>query len=401
MAALIRRRLRLPAAFVLVLLTIELLDELVFGMREAAWPLVRTDLGLNYAQIGLLLSIPALIASLIEPVLGILADTWKRRVLILGGGIGFAAACFLSGGSTGFIHLLIAMILLYPASGAFVALSQAALMDYDPTRHEHNMARWTLAGSVGVVGGPLLLGAGVALGVGWRGVYIGLGIMSLALVALAWRYPFSNGVSEAEETIGFRDGLKNALVAIHRREVLRWFVLLQFSDFMLDILLGFLALYFVDVVGVSEAEAGIAVAVWTGVGLLGDVLLIPLLERVRGLTYLRYSAALELILFVAFLLVEPMLVKLVLLGLLGFFNSGWYSILQGQVYTAMPGQSGTVMALGNIVGFFSPIIPLMMGILAENFGLGATMWLMILGPIALLIGIPRQGAQSEKFKSNE
>lgn len=392
MAALIRRRLRLPVAFVLVLLAIELLDELVFGMREAAWPLVRNDLGLNYVQIGLLLSIPELVASLIEPVLGILADTWKRRVLILGGGVCFAAACLLSGLSTGFVPLLIAMILFYPASGAFVSLSQAALMDYDPARHEHNMARWTLAGSVGVVGGPLLLGAGMALGIGWRGVYIGLAIMSVALVVVAWRFPFPNSATEAEEDVPrFWDGVKNALLALRRGEVLRWFILLEFSNFMLDILLGFLALYFVDVVGVNEAEAGIAVAVWTVVGLLGDILLIPLLERVRGLTYLRYSAAIELVLFAAFLLAEPIPLKLVLLGLVGFFNSGWYSILQGQVYTAMPGQSGTVMALDNIVGFFTPVIPLLLGALAQQFGLGATLWLLLLGPIALLIGIPRQG----------
>ncbi|MBZ0284535.1 MAG: MFS transporter [Anaerolineae bacterium] len=392
MTALIRRRLRLPAAFVLVLLAIELLDELVFGMREAAWPLVRNDLGLNYVQIGLLLSIPELVASLIEPVLGILADTWKRRVLILGGGVCFAIACFLSGVSTGFIPLLIAMILFYPASGAFVALSQAALMDHDPARHEHNMARWTLAGSVGVVGGPLLLGAGMALGIGWRGVYVGLAIMSLALVVVAWRFPFPNGASEAEaDAPGFWDGVKNALTALRRGAVLRWFILLEFSNFMLDILLGYLALYFVDVVGVNEAEAGIAVAIWTGVGLLGDILLIPLLERVRGLVYLRYSAAIELVLFVAFLLAEPIPLKLALLGLVGFFNSGWYSILQGQVYTAMPGQSGTVMALDNIVGFFTPVIPLLLGALAERFGLGPTLWLLLLGPIALLIGIPRQG----------
>jgi hypothetical protein len=36
-----------------IFLLIEFLDELVFGATEAAWPLVRSDLGLNYSQIGL------------------------------------------------------------------------------------------------------------------------------------------------------------------------------------------------------------------------------------------------------------------------------------------------------------------------------------------------------------
>jgi hypothetical protein len=41
---------------VATLLAIELLDELVFGAREAAWPLIRDQLSLSYTQIGLLLS---------------------------------------------------------------------------------------------------------------------------------------------------------------------------------------------------------------------------------------------------------------------------------------------------------------------------------------------------------
>jgi len=45
------------------------------------------------------------------------------------------------------------------------------------------------------------------------------------------------------------------------------------------------------------------------------------------------------------------MLMVVILGFLGFFNSGWYSILQGQLYTAMPGQSGTVMTLNNVSGF--------------------------------------------------
>ena len=42
-------------AFAFTLLLIEFLDEFVFGAREAAWPLIRTDLGPNYIQIGYLL----------------------------------------------------------------------------------------------------------------------------------------------------------------------------------------------------------------------------------------------------------------------------------------------------------------------------------------------------------
>jgi len=125
----------------LLFLLIEFLDELVFGVTEAAWPLIRTDLGLNYAQIGLALSLPGVIGNMIEPFLGILGDVWKRRALILGGGIFFALACLLTGVSRTFGLLLISFIIFNPSSGAFVSLSQATLMDSEPARHEQNMAR--------------------------------------------------------------------------------------------------------------------------------------------------------------------------------------------------------------------------------------------------------------------
>jgi MFS transporter, FSR family, fosmidomycin resistance protein len=43
---------------ILALLAVEVLDELVFGAREAAWPLIRRDLDLSYAEVGLLILLP-------------------------------------------------------------------------------------------------------------------------------------------------------------------------------------------------------------------------------------------------------------------------------------------------------------------------------------------------------
>jgi len=118
---------------------IEYLDELVFGVGEVAWPLIRDDLGLTYTQIGLLLSLPGIIAAFIEPFLGILGDVWKRRALILAGGIFFTISLFITSISKSFLLLLASLVIFFPSSGAFVSLSQASLMDSDTARHEQNM----------------------------------------------------------------------------------------------------------------------------------------------------------------------------------------------------------------------------------------------------------------------
>ena len=178
--------------------------------------------------------------------------------------------------------------------------------------------------------------------------------------------------------------------ALKRLPVLRWLVLLELANLMGDWLLSYLALYFVDVAGASKTQAALGVALWTGVGLLGDFLLIPLLERVRGLTYLRYSAFAELALFVAFLLVPGLWPKMAIAALLGFGNAGWYSIPQAQMYKEMPGRSGTVMAVNDVTSLVSGLVPLGIGLAARTWGLGAAMWLLLAGPVALLVGIPRQ-----------
>ena len=392
------RTTRRIGIFALALLVVEFMDELVFGIREAAWPLIRDDLSLDYGQIGWLLGLPAIVSAMVEPFLGILGDVWRRRALVLGGGVMFALALLLTAASQSYWVLMLSFVLLYPASGAFVSLSQATLMDTDPTRHEQNMARWTFAGSLGVVGGTLIVSASAALHLGWRWLFVATAILSVAAVLAVARFRFPVHRPE-DQPPGFKAGVRGAAAALRRREVLRWLSLLQFSDLMLDVLLGYLALYFVDVVGTSPETAALAVTVWTVVGLLGDFLMIPLLERVRGLSYLRLSAAAELLLFPAFLLVPDFWAKVVLIGLLGLFNAGWYSILQGNLYSSMPGQSGTVMTLTNVFGLAGGLLPLALGLFADNFGLGAMMWLLLAGPITLFIGLPRYKPSTSSLDS--
>lgn len=409
----LRPALARQTAFALTLLAIEFLDEFAFGAREAAWPLLRDELRLDYFQVGVLLSVPGVVSSLVEPILGVLADTWRRRLLILGGGAVFTLALLLAAISSSFPLLLFSFVLFYPASGAFVSLSQAALMDADPARREQNMARWTFAGSLGVVAGPLALGAAYLLGASWRGLFAAFALLAAGLALLAARFPFPlpespaldddpppvgsappGGLEPSPRPAGLLPemlhGVAQAFNALRRTAVLRWLTLLQFSDFMLDVLLGFLALYMVDIARGTPAQAGIAVGIWTGMGLLGDFLLIPLLERFSGLIYLRLSAALTLLLYPAFLLLPGFWPKAALLGLLGLLNAGWYAILQARLYAALPGQSGTVVAVNNIFGLFAGLAPLLFGWLALRYNLNVVMWILLLGPVALLVGLPRR-----------
>ncbi|HYG12209.1 MAG TPA: hypothetical protein VD835_19840, partial [Pyrinomonadaceae bacterium] len=135
--------------------------------------------------------------------------------------------------------------------------------------------------------------------------------------------------------------------------------------------------------------------VWTGFGLGGDLLLIPLLKRVRGLSYLRWSALASLFLFPAFLITPNLYAKLALLALLGITNAGWYAILKAQLYAAMPERSGAALALNNVSGLIGGMLPLALGLVAERFGLASMMWLLLAGPLAFLVAIPQREKNSQ------
>jgi FSR family fosmidomycin resistance protein-like MFS transporter len=377
--------------FTATLLLIEFADELSFNVLGAAMPRIRDDLRISYTQIGLLLAVPLLVSSLIEPIIGVLGDLWRRKTLIVGGGLIIAAAFTAVAAAQDFTVLLIAMLAAYPAGGAFVGLSQATLMDSDPGREEQLMARWTAVGSAGYVAGPLLVTAVFALGFGWRGLMLGLALAVSLLAVAMWRQPFRNGQAAPEgeaSTGGY--GLRDVWQAARNPALLRWIGLLYASDLMLDVLIGFVALYFTDVLGVSAAAASAALVVMSAVGFAGDVLLIPMLERVRGLRLLRWSSAAVLGLYVAWLLIDWLPAKYGLLALVGLGATGWYQVLQGRAYATLPGRSGTVMAVGSLGGLVGSLIPLGLGWVAEQHGLTAALWCLAVGPLSLILFLPRE-----------
>jgi FSR family fosmidomycin resistance protein-like MFS transporter len=375
-----------------VYLLIEFLDELVFGVGETSWPFLRDDLNLTYTQIGLLVSLPGIIAAFIEPIIGILGDVWKRRVIILGGGIFFTISLALTAVSHSFLPLLISFIIFYPSSGAFVSLSQASLMDSAPDRHEQNMARWTFAGSLGNVSGPLLLGVFVYFGLGWRGTYAFLATVSSVCLIAAFRLiPLDkNPASRLPKFSSVFEGFRAAFGALKRKEVWRWLLLLDFADLMMDVLLGYLALYFVDVVSTTETQAGIAVTLWLALGLLTDFIFIPFIDKQPdSIKFLRRTALFEMLAFSIFLLVPGFTPKLIAIVFVNIFNTGWYPVLQGRLYSTLPGQSASIMAIGSVTAPLAKLFPFLIGLLADQFGLGAAMWILLAGPIVLFFGLPR------------
>jgi FSR family fosmidomycin resistance protein-like MFS transporter len=380
------------AAVLAAALAVELVDELAGSVKSAALPLIRRDLGLSYGQIGLLESAPLLLGSIMELPLGILAGHGRRRRrAVLLGGAAFILTLIGAAAARSFAGLLVAFVLFFPASGAFVSLTQSGLMDADPGRREQHMARWELAGSAGSLAGPVLVIAVLAAGGGWRSAYLALA----AAAAAAWLgvarnppVPVPADASGADPAVGTA-AVRRALGALRQPGVVRWLVLLQVSDLLLDVFTGFLALYLVAVAHATPEQAALGVAIRLGAGLAGDAALIRALNHVPGLVLLRASAAVTAVVFPAFLLAGGLVPKLLLLGCLSVVTAPWYPVLQAELYGSLPDDSGVVVSLSSAAGLLGGGVPLAVGFLAERFGLGWALACLAIAPPLLLAGLRR------------
>ncbi|HEY6315816.1 MAG TPA: MFS transporter [Streptosporangiaceae bacterium] len=389
----------------MVALAIELADELVDGAKGAALPLIRHDLGLSYAQVGLLASVPLLAGGALELPLGILAgDGRRRRLAVLGGGVVFILSLLAVASARSFAVLLCAFTVFFPASGAFVSLTQAELMDAWPDRQATIMARWDLAGSAGAVAGPLLLTVVLAGGGSWRTAYLVLAALaSVAWVASCLREhsPLAplgpaGGGSAVGESAGGRDAsgepgpswtarAREVLAALRDWSTVRWVLLLQVGDLLVDVLTGFLALYLVDVAHLRPELAALAIAIRLGAGLAGDAALVVVLERVGDLTVLRATATAAAVLYPAFLLVPGVAAKLVILAVLSAATAPWYPLLQARLYGSLPGRSSVAVTLSSAAGLAGGLGPLAVGFAAERFGLPWALGALVVVPVVVLV----------------
>jgi FSR family fosmidomycin resistance protein-like MFS transporter len=328
------------------------------------------------------------VALLVEPPLGLLADRGHRRRIVVAGGFAFAAALIGLSAASSFPGLVLALALFFPASGAFVSLSQAALMDAVPAEQERNMLRWTVAGSLGVLAGPLL----IAVGLPWRIAIALFALLTLPLVLLARRRPELHAESRHEP-------VREVIEAARRSDVLRWLVLLELEDIAGDLFAGFLALYFVDVAGADPRLAALSVAVWAASDLAGNVVLVRMLERLDGLRVLRFTAVAVTVLLPAFLLAPGTGPKLAALAALAAARSCWYPLSQARLYEALPGRSGAVTALSTLVSPIGLALPVLFGLLACAVGVGAALWVVLLAPMTLLVASSRCASPSSSSTS--
>ena len=387
-------RFRQASLLRLTLLHMGLLDELITGFPIVGLPLLRDQLGLTYAQVGLLFSAGAISSMIIEPIINLVSDRSSKRWWILGGLLILAATYALLGSVRSFAGLLFVFILLYPAVGTAVELSQAALIDSAPDDGARTMTRWTLMSSIGDLLSPLVVAAFVALNMGWSALnWLAVGLC-LAAAAVIWsqRFPRQTvlaGDNEDEDAAassilrGLRKALQDPLL-------LRWSILSILPLMLDEVFVGFAALYLRDVLHASEAVIGLVIVVQMIGSFVGLFIVDRIVGRIAPQRLLIGSALLTIAGVAGFLSLHSIWLAACSLFVIDLGASALYPIAKAEAYARQPGRPGVVLAVISLGQPFEIVLPGIVGLVASRFGVLAGVGLLGLAPLLVLILMPRR-----------
>lgn len=409
------RSARRVTAFAWILLSVDFLDELASGVPAAGASEIQLAFGVSNTAIGALITAFGLLALVLEPPLFFLSDRYPRRWFVCGGLFGLGLSCLAAALSPSYGWLFAALLLFGPLSGCGVSLSQATLVDSDPDRAERWLTRWTLAGALGDLATPGLLALTAALGVGWRGAFAVCGVYSIAQAVLLWRQRFPDDtahghdveVSSADVSSLGSETSPSALpdpgaaaeldsdyelpwrralsFALRNRGLLIWALALTSCALLDEILVAFAVLHMTRDLALPQNEALLVLACLSAGGVVGLIVIELLHGRFPPLRLLQMVCVGGLITYAGFL-ISQRTATLVLWALLaGVFIGLQYPLAKAQLYRALPGRSGTAVAIAGLFGPVELALPLLIGWIADTEGLKVALWVLALQPVALLL----------------
>lgn len=388
-----RRMWATPALLRATLFCIPLIDELVSGLPVLTLPLAREDLHISYAQVGLIFTVADLTGLLVNPTLDAVSDHWSKPRLVLGGMLGLALGFALAGSSTSFAWLLLAFVLMGATNGAVVGLGGAILIDQAPNAVLATTTRWVLLATVGDLLGPLLVAGTVALQGSWR-LLMGSGALIWLAVALflsAQRFPSlqTKTISDAGEQLLWRAITNNLRTGLRTPQLMRWLLLATLPSLVDEMFLGFAGLFFTDKLGISPQIVSLALMAPMIGGLLSLAWLERWGKRMPPRSILGMVALLTLVGLLGFITATHLWIALFALFIMGIGVAPWFPLAQAQAHLAMPGRSGTVGALQSLFAPIEIAAPLLIGLIAERWGIQIGMSAFLLVPLLILCLRPR------------
>jgi len=284
-----------------------------------------------------------------------------------------------AGSMPNLVGFAIAFSLFAPASGIACSLAQAALMDRDPERREAGMAAWALAGTFGDLVAPLCILAGVTLSGTHRAAYFAVGAGLVLLALLVRKRPLATGSAPPAEHAP--EPLRSAW---SNRALVLWLGGVSLCGLMDEIFAAFGALWLRERFPDDPSIVTKALTACTLGCILGLLLLPRLVARFPVRALLAANAVMTVFACLLWLRSSSALEATLLAAAIGALVGWHYPLAQAQAYRAAGERSGLVATLTPLVTSFELAAPLLLGMLADRFGLTLALAVLLAQPLGLL-----------------
>ncbi len=340
------------------------------GILSALLPWIRDDMGLSYAQIGLLMTGRALLGACGNVATSVAADMGGRRRNILVGSVVMVAMCYIFlGMTTGLLTLILFGSLAAMASNAWHPPAMSLLGERFPDRRGYALGWHGTGANLGQAIGPLVAGAMLSF-MSWRtALYVNIWPGLLMGGLLLWLLPSLDNDRMAKEAHHYWGELKSGLVT--NVALLQVAVLSVLRTMGQQGLQTFLPLYLADSLRFSPALVGVALAIMTFSGSWLEPLSGMLSDRIGRKPILFVSLFLSAFAVWGLTLASGVIAPLILVGLIGLLHLSLRPIIFAFAMDVTPPSIGasTVGFVFSINQLFSALAPAMIGYLADAYDL--------------------------------
>lgn len=348
-----------------MLFAVVVVDELASGVVPASTSEVATDLSLPAALAagGLITAFHVLAIFTEAPLLA-----WSERVRVRwfsSGALAVLSLATLAAALAASPAFLVCCLAVYgPASGCALAAAEGALVEAEPEKRERTLARLDLAGALGDLAVPLLLGTLALAGLGWRTALavaaIAAGTLSLlhARARTLDHRPVPTSSDPAEEQPSVLGALKFAFSV---RPLLIWSAAIALTGLLDEVLIAFAVVHLADAPASLRA---LAVGAWTAGSLLALVWLEGVVDRLEPKRVLLSAAGVVSAALITLAATRSILLASLALFSLGAGTSCLHPLAAARAYASLPGRPALVNAVVSAFMPFDALAPLALGALA-------------------------------------